>query len=85
MTPLTPEEQKMIDRILARGIAANDDSPQMGWRDYAAMAVVLFAPLCALFVAAGGLLFGRPGIIVAALFSLVFLAGTVVVGIAGIF
>lgn len=41
MTPLTPEEQKMIDRILARGIAANDDSPQMGWRDYAAMAVVL--------------------------------------------
>ena len=51
----------------------------------AAMAVVLFAPLCALFVAAGGLLFGRPGIIVAALFSLVFLAGTVVVGIAGIF
>ena len=25
MTPLTPEEQKMIDRILARGIAANDD------------------------------------------------------------
>ena len=51
----------------------------------AAMAVVLFAPLCALFVAAAGLLFGRPGIIVAALFSLVFLAGTVVVGIAGIF
>ena len=51
----------------------------------AAMSVVLFAPLCALFVAAGGLLFGRPGIIVAALFSLVFLAGTVVVGIAGIF
>ena len=41
MTPLTPEEQKMIDRILARGIAANDDSPQMGWRDYAAMAGVL--------------------------------------------
>lgn len=37
MTPLTPEEKKMIDRILARGIAANDDSPQMGWRDYAAM------------------------------------------------
>ena len=27
MTPLTPEEQKMIDRILARGIAANDDAP----------------------------------------------------------
>ena len=51
----------------------------------AAMAVVLFTPLCALFVAAAGLLFGRPGIIVAALFSLVFLAGTVVVGIAGIF
>ena len=41
MTPLTPEEQKMIDRILSRGIAANDDSPQMGWRDYAAMAGVL--------------------------------------------
>ena len=41
MTPLTPEEQKMIDLILARGIAANDDSPQMGWRDYAAMAGVL--------------------------------------------
>ena len=51
----------------------------------AAMAVVLFAPLCALFVAACGLLFGRPGIIAAALLSLVFLAGTVVVGIAGIF
>ena len=41
MTPLTPEEQKMIDLILARGIAANDDSLQMGWRDYAAMAGVL--------------------------------------------
>lgn len=41
MTPLTPEEQKMIDRILARGIAANDDAPEMGWRDYAAMAGVL--------------------------------------------
>ena len=51
----------------------------------AAMAVVLFTPLCALFVAAAGLLFGRPGIIAAALLSLVFLAGTVVVGIAGIF
>ena len=41
MSPLTPEEQKMIDRILARGIAANDDEPEMGWRDYAAMAGVL--------------------------------------------
>lgn len=41
MTPLTPEEQKMIDRILALGIAANDDGPGMGWRDYAAMAGVL--------------------------------------------
>ena len=45
MTPLTPEEQKMIDRILARGIAANDDEPQMGWRDYAAMAGVLMLML----------------------------------------
>ena len=51
----------------------------------AAMAVVLFAPLCALFVAAGGLLLGRPGIIVAALFSLLFLAGLVVMGIANFF
>ena len=51
----------------------------------AAMAVVLFTPLCALFVAAGGLLLGRPGIIVAALFSLVFLAGLVVMGIINFF
>ena len=51
----------------------------------AAMAVVLFAPLCALFVAAAGLLFGRPGIIVAALFPLVFLAGLVVMGIVNFF
>ena len=45
MTPLTPEEQKMIDRILSRGIAANDDAPEMGWRDYAAMAGVLLLML----------------------------------------
>ena len=34
----------------------------------AAMAIVLFTPLCALFVAAAGLLFSRPGIIVASIF-----------------
>ena len=51
----------------------------------AAMAIVFFTPLCALFVEAAGLLFSRPGIIVSSLLSLVFLAGTVVVGIAGIF
>ena len=42
MTPLTPEEQDMIDRILARGIAANDDdSLAPRWTEYAAMAGVL--------------------------------------------
>ena len=43
MTPLTPEEQKMIDLILARGIAANDDVNTMtpNWKEYAAMAGVL--------------------------------------------
>ena len=43
MTPLTPEEQKMIDRILARGIAANDDDRSLvpRWTEYAAMAGVL--------------------------------------------
>ena len=51
----------------------------------ATMAVVLFTPVCALFVATAGLLFARSGIIIAALLSLVFLAGIVVVGIANIF
>ena len=41
MTALTPDEQKMIDRILSRGIAANDDEQEMGWRGYAAIAGVL--------------------------------------------
>ena len=45
MPPLTPEEQKMIDRILSRGIAANDDEQEMGWRDYAAIAGVLLLML----------------------------------------
>jgi hypothetical protein len=51
----------------------------------AAMAVVLLMPLCALFVTVAGLLFARLGIIAAPLFPLVFLAGTVVVGLAGLF
>lgn len=43
MTPLTPEEQKMIDLILARGIAANDDDNTLvpRWAEYTAMAGVL--------------------------------------------
>ena len=47
MTPLTPDEQKMIDRILARGIAANDDCNTMtpNWKEYAAMAGVLLLML----------------------------------------
>ena len=46
MTPLTPEEQKMIDRILARGIAANDDDSLVPrWTEYAAMAGVLLLML----------------------------------------
>ena len=47
MTPLTPDEQKMIDRILSRGIAANDDDRSMvpRWTEYAAMAGVLLLML----------------------------------------
>ena len=41
MTPLTPEEQAMLEQILTDRMAANDDEQEMGWRDYAAMAGVL--------------------------------------------
>ena len=46
MTPLTPDEQKMIDRILSRGIAANDDDSLVPrWTEYAAIAGVLLLML----------------------------------------
>ena len=47
MNHLTPEEQKMIDRILSRGIAANDDDRSLAprWTEYAAMAGVLLLML----------------------------------------
>lgn len=51
----------------------------------AAMAIVLLAPICALFIGAAGMLFSRAGIIVAALLSLVFLVGTVVMSIVNFF
>ena len=55
-----------------------------GTRD-ATMAIVLMTPICALFIGAAGFLFSRPGIIVAALLSLVLLAGTAVMSIINFF
>ena len=51
----------------------------------ATMAVVFMTPICALFIGAAGFLFARTGIVIAALLSLVLLAGIVIMGIVNFF